>query len=70
MSSYEVGLQKKENGAVRKHRKIPKSKTKMVIIMWSLIREGQGVLKNKQGSWFGAGQVPGSRNLKAKSQLL
>lgn len=26
MSSYEVGLQKKENGAVRKHRKIPKSK--------------------------------------------
>lgn len=27
MSSYEVGLQKKENGAVRKHRKIPKSKT-------------------------------------------
>lgn len=53
-----------------KTKKTPKPKTNQTTkpaIVWSLIREGHGVLKNKSMSWVWAGQVPGNRNLKNKT---
>lgn len=53
-----------------KQKKTPKPKTNQTTkpaIVWSLTREGHGVLKNKSMSWVWAGQVPGNRNLKNKT---
>lgn len=70
MSSYEVGLQKNENGAVRKHRKIPKSKTQNGHHHVVTDQGGSGC-SQEQARVMGWGRS-GSRKqkLKSKSPLL
>lgn len=67
-SEIQKNLRKKNS--TKQNKKTPKPKTNQTTkpaIMWSLIREGHGVLKNKSMSWVWAGQVPGNRNLKNKT---